>query len=51
MFVSYISYLLAKKSIPEPADFNPKKDLILKFIGGVSHSSLAKEIEKELHGR
>jgi len=29
---------------------DPDKDPLLKFIGGVSHGSLAKEIDEELYG-
>jgi hypothetical protein len=31
-------------------ELDPNKDPILKFIGGVSHGSLAKDIDKELYG-
>lgn len=29
---------------------HPDKNLLIKFIGGVSHGSLAKEIDKDLYG-
>jgi len=32
-----------------PEDRDPKKDPILKFIGGVSHGSLAHGIDEELY--
>jgi len=31
-------------------DLDPSKDPILEFIGGVSHGSLAKDIDSELYG-
>jgi len=31
-------------------DLDPGKDPILEFIGGVSHGSLAKDIDSELYG-
>lgn len=31
-------------------DIEPGKDPILEFIGGVSHGSLAKDIDSELYG-
>ena len=33
-----------------PGDLDPAQDPILKFIGGVSHGSLAKDIDRELYG-
>jgi hypothetical protein len=32
------------------SDLDPSKDPILEFIGGVSHGSLAKDIDSELYG-
>jgi hypothetical protein len=31
-------------------ELDPKKDPILKYIGGVSYGSLAKDIDRELYG-
>ena len=31
-------------------DLDPRQDPILEYIGGVSHGSLAKEIDRELYG-
>lgn len=31
-------------------DLDPEKDPILKFMGGVEHGSLAKDIDSELYG-
>ena len=36
--------------IKNERELDPDKDPILKFIGGVSHGSLAKDIDKELYG-
>lgn len=52
----FVSYLLAKEKMEEEReekselDLDPKKDPILKYIGGVSHGSLAKDIDRELYG-
>jgi len=52
----FVSYLLAKEKGEEEReekselDLDPKKDPILKYIGGVSHGSLAKDIDRELYG-
>jgi hypothetical protein len=50
-FVEYLLSKAQKARAAEPArDLDPTKDPILKFIGGVSHGSLAKDIDKELYG-
>ncbi|MBA7520746.1 hypothetical protein ES705_12843 [subsurface metagenome] len=52
----FVSYLLAKEKMEgereekSELDLDPKKDPILKYIGGVSHGSLAKDIDRELYG-
>ena len=47
----FVSFLLAREQRAEKAeDLDPKKDPILKYIGGVSHGSLAKDIDRELYG-
>lgn len=52
----FVSYLLAKEKMEgereekSELDLDPKKDPILKYIGGVSHGSLAKGIDRELYG-
>jgi ElaB/YqjD/DUF883 family membrane-anchored ribosome-binding protein len=52
--LDYVSYLRTKeaKEVLERAQesLDPQKDPILNFIGGVSHGSLAHEIDKELYG-
>jgi chaperonin cofactor prefoldin len=50
-FVGYLLVKGRKEPTPKPLDsLDLQKDPILKFIGGVSHGSLAKEIDKELYG-
>lgn len=53
--LDFINFLLSKKqngSKSEPEnDLDPALDPILKFIGGVSYGSLAKNIDTELYGR
>ena len=52
----FVSYLLAKEKREEERaeeselDLDPEKDPILKYIGGVSHGSLAQDIDRELYG-
>jgi hypothetical protein len=53
----FVSYLLAKEEREsreekeEKRKLDPKKDPILRYyIGGVSHGSLAKDIDRELYG-
>ncbi len=51
--LDFVGYLLVKgKKIPSEIGtvLDPEKDPILNFIGGVSHGSLAKDIDKELYG-
>lgn len=52
--LEFVGYLLSKEQkarVAKPeVDLDPAKDPILKFIGGVSHGSLAKDIDKELYG-
>ncbi len=53
----FVSYLLAKEEREsreekeEGRKLDPQKDPILRYyIGGVSHGSLAKDIDRELYG-
>jgi hypothetical protein len=54
----FVSYLLAKEERErreekedEERKLNPQKDPILRYyLGGVSHGSLAKDIDRELYG-
>ncbi len=51
----FVSFLLSKEQMVENNDkesgLDPQKDPILKdYIGGVSHGSLAKDIDRELYG-
>ncbi len=51
----FVGYLLARekkeeKEKAEELELDPQKDPILKYIGGVSHGSLAKDIDRELYG-
>ena len=52
----FVSYLLAKEKREEERaeepelDLDPEKGPILKYIGGVSHGSLAQDIDRELYG-
>ena len=51
----FVGYLLARekkeeKEKEEELELDPQKDPILKYIGGVSHGSLAKDIDRELYG-
>ena len=53
----FVSYLLAKAERERRAEneegreLDPQKDPILRYyIGGVSHGSLAKDIDRELYG-
>lgn len=49
-FVEYIIVKESKSLTSEPLEeLDPEKDPILKFIGGVSHGSLAKDIDEELY--
>jgi len=50
-FVGYLRTKEAKEVLERVEEgLGPQKDPILKFIGGVSHGSLAHEIDKELYG-
>lgn len=52
--LDFVGYLVAKErkeiTLKPSEDLDPQKDPLLKFIGGVSCGSLAKEIDKELYG-
>ena len=53
--LDFVGYLLGKeqkaqKTEPEK-ELDPTKDPLLKFIAGVSHGSLAKDIDDELYGK
>jgi len=52
--LDFVESLLRKEReapvIKNERELDPDKDPILKFIGGVSHGSLAKDIDKELYG-
>jgi hypothetical protein len=52
--LDFVGYLLSqeqKARATEPErGLDPTKDPLLRFIGGVSHGSLAKDIDKELYG-
>lgn len=50
-FVSYLREKEAREAATVvPENLDPQKDPILKFIGGVSHGSLAQGIDEELYG-
>lgn len=52
--LDFIRFLLSKEQngpkTESENDLDPALDPILKFIGGVSHGSLAKNIDSELYG-
>jgi len=50
--LDFMEFLLEKErnKKKEELDIEPGKDPILEFIGGVSHGSLAKDIDSELYG-
>ena len=50
--LDFMEFLLEKERHKTKQKFNldPEKDPILEFIGGVSHGSLAKDIDNELYG-
>lgn len=52
--LNFVGYLLSKeqsaKNTESEEDLDPAKDPLLRFIGGVSHGSLAKDIDEELYG-
>jgi len=50
--LDFMEFLLEKerRNSKKSFDRDPEKDPILEFIGGVSHGSLAKDIDNELYG-
>lgn len=52
--LDFVEHLLSKEQGVRAAEpeknLDPAQDPIFKFIGGVSHGSLAKDIDKELYG-
>jgi len=50
--LDFMEFLLEKERHRKKGklDLDPGKDPILDFIGGVSHGSLAKDIDSELYG-
>jgi hypothetical protein len=52
--LDFVGYLRAREDTEAarklPHNLDPQKDPLLKFIGGVSHGSLAKDIDEELYG-
>ncbi|MBT9440182.1 MAG: DUF2281 domain-containing protein [Deltaproteobacteria bacterium] len=50
--LDFMEFLLEKERNKKKGelDIEPGKDPILEFIGGVSHGSLAKDIDSELYG-
>ena len=50
--LDFMEFLLTKErdKQEDKLDLEPEKDPILEFIGGVSHGSLAKDIDTELYG-
>ncbi len=48
----FMEFLLEKerRNSKKRFDLDPGKDPILEFIGGVSHDSLAQDIDSELYG-
>lgn len=52
--LDFVGYLRTKEgneaARKSPENLDPQKDPLLNFIGGVSHGSLAKEIDEELYG-
>jgi len=52
--LDFVGYLRAREDADTarklPHNLDPKKDPLLKFIGGVSHGALAKDIDEELYG-
>lgn len=50
-FVGYLQTKEAKGGTARSSeDLDPQKDPLLKFVGGVSHGSLAHGIDEELYG-
>lgn len=52
--LDFVGYLMSKERkigiTKLERELDPAKDPILKFIGGVSHGSLAKKIDTDLYG-
>ena len=50
--LDFMEFLLEKerRNLKKRSDLDPGRDPILEFIGGVSHGSLAKDIDRELYG-
>ena len=52
--LDFVGYLLSKEQKIQAAEtereLDPAKDPLLNFIAGVSHGSLAKDIDRELYG-
>jgi hypothetical protein len=50
--LDFMEFLLEKgrRSSKQKIDLDPGRDPILEYIGGVSHGSLAKDIDTELYG-
>jgi len=52
--LDFVGYLLRQeekaRTIEPKSDLDPAQDPILKFIGGISHGALAKDIDNELYG-
>ncbi len=50
--LDFMEFLLAKERHKKNGklDLEPDKDPILEFIGGVSHGTLAKDIDNDLYG-
>lgn len=49
----FVSFLLAKEKREEgeeETELDPQKNPILEYMGGISHGSLAKDIDHELYG-
>ena len=50
--LDFMEFILTKErgKKKDKLDLEPEKDPVLEFIGGVSHGSLAKDIDSELYG-
>ena len=50
--LDFMEFLLEKgrRNSKQKIDLDPGRDPILEYIGGVSHGSLAKDIDTELYG-
>ena len=49
--LDFIEFVLDKeRHVQEKNDLEPMKDPILEYIGGVTHGSLAENIDDELYG-